>query len=154
MTHMIELFLVTFTTLYFVATKISEKQIKLARIAAAVLVALAFAGIASAQTVHTISGSVVQEVPMTVFAIGSSLDLVTTLHALSTVPGAHEANPLLSHGGTAGLIAGKTISTVGILWVMHRLAKAGHPTAARVIGYTGGAVLSGIAWRNTRVGRE
>jgi len=91
--------------------------------------------------------------PYLVLTVGSSLDLATTLHALHTVPGAVEGNPLLNHGGDAGLIAGKVASTAALLFVMRQTALKGHPKLASVIGYVGGAVLTGVAMRNAQVGR-
>jgi hypothetical protein len=42
--------------------------------------------------------------PSLALLAGSGADLATTLHALHTIPGAREGNPLLSHGGDAGFI--------------------------------------------------
>ncbi len=91
--------------------------------------------------------------PSAALLAGSALDLATTLHALATVPGAVEGNPLLSHGGNAGLIGVKLGTTAGLIWAIHRIDKDGHPRAAAILGYVGCAVLSGIAYRNTQVGR-
>ena len=89
--------------------------------------------------------------PYAALVAGSSLDLATTLHALHTVPGAHEANPFLSHGGDAGLIAGKVASTAALLFVMRQIGLKGHPKAAQILGYVGGAALAGLGARNARV---
>lgn len=91
--------------------------------------------------------------PALALAVGSGLDLVTTLHALHTVPGAVEGNPLLSHGGTAGLVVTKTALTVGLAWAVTRIARDGHPRLAKVIGYTSGIVFTSVAIHNARVGR-
>jgi len=89
--------------------------------------------------------------PYLVLTVGSGIDLATTLHALHTVPGAHEANPFLSHGGDAGLIAGKVASTAALLFVMRQIGLKGHPKAAQILGYVGGAALAGLGARNARV---
>lgn len=91
--------------------------------------------------------------PYLVLTVGSGLDLASTLQALHTVPGAQEGNPLLSHGGDAGLIAGKVASTAALALVMNRIAAKGHPRAAKVLGYVAGAALTGLAMRNAQVGR-
>jgi len=89
--------------------------------------------------------------PYAAVLAGSALDLHTTLAALSSGLG-QEGNPLLSHGGTPGLVAVKSASTVGML-LMVRLVGKTHPKAARVLGYAVGAGLSGLALHNARVGR-
>ena len=86
--------------------------------------------------------------PSLALLAGSSADLATTLHALHTFPGAREGNPLLSHGGDAGLILTKAGTTLALVAAAHRLTTHGHPVLARVIGYGGGVVLAGVAWRN------
>jgi hypothetical protein len=90
--------------------------------------------------------------PYGVLLAGSGLDLGTTLKALQQ-PGTREGNPLLAHGGTPGLVAGKVATTAALVWVMYRLSHSGHPRAATVIGWTGGIALTSIAIRNTRVGQ-
>lgn len=82
---------------------------------------------------------------------GSAADLGSTLSALGR--GAHEANPLLSHGGTPGLIAGKAVGTLALAWAMRALANHGHPTAAKAIGYGGGAAFGAAAAHNMTQGR-
>ncbi len=91
-----------------------------------------------------------QTAPTTALIVGSALDLTTTLRALQQ-PNTREGNPLLAHGGTPGLVAGKVVCTAGMIWVMHRLAQSGHPTAAKVLGYSGGFALTSIAIRNARL---
>lgn len=91
--------------------------------------------------------------PALALAVGSGLDLVTTLHALRTVPGAVEGNPVLRPGGTAGLVVTKTALTVGLTWAVTRIARDGHPRLAKVIGYTSGIVFTSVAIHNARVGR-
>lgn len=89
--------------------------------------------------------------PYAAMAGGSAFDLGTTVDALQR-PGTREANPLLSHGGTAGLVATKAATTAALLWAMHELAKA-HPTAAKVMGYVGGGTLTGLGLHNLQQGR-
>jgi len=91
--------------------------------------------------------------PYLVLTVGSGYDLATTLHALHTVPGAVEANPFLSHGGTPGLVAGKVAATAALGYVMNRMGVSGHPRAAKVLGYVAGIAMAGIGARNARVGR-
>jgi len=85
--------------------------------------------------------------PSLALLAGSGADLATTLHALHTIPGAREGNPLLSHGGDAGFILTKAGTTLALVAAVHRLA-TGHPMLARVIGYGGGVALAGVAWHN------
>lgn len=89
--------------------------------------------------------------PYVAVVAGSALDLHTTLSALRSGTG-REGNPLLSHGGTPGLIGVKSASTVGML-LMVRLIGRTHPRAAQALGYAVGGVLSGLAWQNAKVGR-
>lgn len=91
--------------------------------------------------------------PSAALLAGSTLDLASTLHALRTVPGAEEGNPILSHGGTAGLVVTKVALTAAIVYAITRISKQGHPKAAAVIGYVGGIAFAGIAFHNTQVGR-
>ncbi len=91
-----------------------------------------------------------QTAPTAALVAGSTLDLATSVRALQQ-PNTREANPFLAHGGTAGLVAGKVATTAGLVWVMHRLATSGHATAAKVIGFGGGALLTSIAIRNERL---
>jgi hypothetical protein len=91
--------------------------------------------------------------PYAALIAGSSVDLASTLYALHTTPGAHEANPLLAQGGTPGLIAGKLATTGLLVYMLTKIAHAGHPRAATVMGYIGGAALTGLAVRNARIGK-
>lgn len=91
--------------------------------------------------------------PYLTLTIGSAIDLTTTLHALHTVPGAVEANPFLSHGGTTGLVIGKVVSTAALALLMQQIGLRGHPRVARSIGYVAGVALGGLGARNARVGR-
>ena len=90
--------------------------------------------------------------PYLVLTVGSGIDLATTLDAIHTGRGT-EANPFLSHGGDAGLIAVKSVSTAAVAVLMNSLAKRGHPRAAQVLGYVAGGALTVIAARNFQVGR-
>ena len=89
--------------------------------------------------------------PYAALAGGSLADGISTYQALKR-PGTYELNPLLS-GGTAEMIAMKGGTTAALLWAMHELAKQGHPTAAKVMGYVGGAALGGLAVNNSRQGK-
>jgi hypothetical protein len=88
--------------------------------------------------------------PQTALVIGSALDAGSTIYALHTNPRAHEANPMLAHGGTVGVLAGKVATTAALTWAIQRMAPS-HPRVAKVIGYGGGAVLGGLAARNVAV---
>jgi len=88
--------------------------------------------------------------PSLALLAGSGADLVTTLHALHTVPGATEGNPMLSHGGDAGLVAVKLGTTAALVFAVHRLMPT-HPVLARCLGYGGGLALMGVAARNARL---
>lgn len=90
--------------------------------------------------------------PYLVLTIGSGVDLVTTLDATLHGRG-REANPVLSHGGTPGLVAGKVGATVALGLMMRGLAAKGHPRAARIVGYVTGLALAGVAAHNAQVGR-
>lgn len=90
--------------------------------------------------------------PYAALAGGSGADLGSTLGALGR--GAHESNPLLSHGGTPGLVAGKVGGTLAVALAMRALAKHGHPTAAKAIGYGAGAGFGALGARNLTVGKR
>jgi hypothetical protein len=90
--------------------------------------------------------------PYVALTLGSSIDLATTLSGIHSGR-AQEGNPLLSHGGTPGLVGVKSASTLGLALAMRHFAKHGHPRAAKVIGYTVGIVLAGVGYRNAQVGR-
>lgn len=94
-----------------------------------------------------------QQAPTLALLAGSGFDLGTTLYDLHAIPGGHEANPFLSHGGTLGLIAVKSGATALLVVAVNRLTHQGHPRIATVIGWTSGIVFSGVAVRNLRVGR-
>jgi hypothetical protein len=98
------------------------------------------------------SAQALSPAPYLVLTVGSAVDLGTTLQALHSGRG-QEGNPFLSHGGDAGLIAGKVVSTAALLFVMRQIGLKGHPRIAAVIGYAGGAALAGLGARNAQVGR-
>jgi hypothetical protein len=81
---------------------------------------------------------------------GATLDGITTRNALQH-PNLAEGGPLQFAGGTTGLLAVKAAGTGFLAWTMHRMAKAGHPTMGRVLGYSLGAAWSGIAINNARL---
>jgi hypothetical protein len=89
--------------------------------------------------------------PYLVVTLSASLDLATTLDVLHSGRG-QEGNPVLAHGGQAGLIAGKLATTAATLFAMRQFGLKGHPRIAAAIGY-----LSGIgavaAVHNLTVGR-
>lgn len=88
--------------------------------------------------------------PSSALIAGSAADLVTTLRALHSIPGATEANPLLSRGGTAGLVLVKVGTTATLIYAIHKLMPQ-HPKVGAVIGYLGGGTLGLIALRNGRL---
>lgn len=87
--------------------------------------------------------------PSIAIVAGSALDLGTTLHALQGT--GQETNPVLSHGGTASLVATKVALTALTLWGMRRLSAAGHPKMATWMGYLGGIGFGAIALHNASV---
>ena len=102
------------------------------------LILLAWAAPCSAQT-HG---------PALAVVIGNTLDAATTEIALRR-PGAYEANPLLGQASGPRL-AVKATTTAAEVWIVQRVGRA-HPTAARVLGYSIGAVTAAVAWRNLRL---
>ena len=90
--------------------------------------------------------------PYLVLTLSASVDLATTLDVLHSGRG-QEGNPFLSHGGDAGLISVKVVSTAAVAVLMNSLAKRGHPRAATILGYVVGGTLTLVAARNARVGR-
>lgn len=92
------------------------------------------------------------QAPQAALVIGSSLDAATTMYALKVNPRAYEANPLLAQGGLYGFAAGKAAATSALVLVITKLEKK-HPRWAKVIGYGGGAALSGLAANNFRLAR-
>lgn len=90
--------------------------------------------------------------PYVVLTLGSSVDLATTLEAIHSGRG-QEGNPFLSHGGDAGLVTVKVVSTAAVAVLMNSLAKRGHPRAAAILGYVVGGTLTLVAAHNAKVGR-
>ncbi len=109
----------------------------------ALLIVLLFASPVAAQTVDP--------KPIAAFIAGSSFDMATTLYGLQSSSAIYEANPLLQVGGTPGLILIKSAATAAVAIALYRMTGQGHPKAAAVLGYLGGAVLSGIALHNMKV---
>ena len=89
--------------------------------------------------------------PYLVLTLSASVDLATTLDVLHSGRG-QEGNPILSHGGDAGLIAGKLALTAATAFAMHRFGLAGHPRIAAGIGYLS-SVAALAAVHNLKVGR-
>ncbi len=112
----------------------------------ALLIVLLVASPVAAQTVDP--------KPIAAFIAGSSFDMGTTLYGLNSSPNVREGNPLLQVGGTPGLILIKSAATAAVAIALYRMTGQGHPKAAAVIGYLGGAVLSGIALHNMKVTNE
>ncbi len=110
------------------------------------LIALLLASPVAAQTVDP--------KPIAAFIAGSSFDMGTTLYALTSSPNVREGNPFLQVGGTPGLVIMKSAYTALAALAIVRLTRQGHPTAARWMGYVGGAALSGLALHNLKVLNE
>lgn len=91
--------------------------------------------------------------PQTALTLGSIADAASTVYALQTNSRAREANPLLAHGGTVGMLAGKSASTAWLVWVTGKL-QAKHPRVAKIVGYGGGAALSALAARNVSLAQQ
>lgn len=84
-------------------------------------------------------------------AVGGTLaDLGTTLDARSR--GAREANPLAG-SDTGSIIAVKGAEAVLMPLLMRYLAKQGHPTAAKALGYITGGIGGASAIHNAQVAR-
>ena len=80
---------------------------------------------------------------------GNLADYLSTETALQR-PGTRELNPLMQT--PARRVAVKAIGTGVQLWAVHQLGQR-HPRLARVVGYTLGGVLTGVAMRNLEQGR-
>lgn len=81
---------------------------------------------------------------------GEVADVGTTVAAKRR--GAVEANPTLGSFGPVGMGA-KAGSALLIALLMRKLAGDGHPTLAKSLGYGVGAGLTGVAIRNSQVGK-
>jgi hypothetical protein len=90
--------------------------------------------------------------PYVVLTVASAADLATTLESLHSGRG-REGNPLMQHGGEAGLVSLKVVGTAAIGGLMQQIARRGHPKAAQILGYVIGGTLTLVAARNTQVGR-
>ncbi len=82
---------------------------------------------------------------------GNVADIATTLQAIHDGR-AREANPLMGHGGTAGMVAVKAATTAAEALLLERLAKQ-HPKAAYIAALTLGGIGAGLAVHNAKVGR-
>ncbi len=102
--------------------------------------------------VSTIPASAQGQAPYVAMTLGSSIDLATSLSAISSGLG-KEGNPVLAHGGTTALVGGKVATTAGLAVIMRKLAKEGHPRIAAIVGYSAGFALASLGARNARVGR-
>jgi hypothetical protein len=120
------------------------------RIPILVVLLVTLAGPVSAQ--ERIVPAPVGVTPYLVLTVGNSLDLLTTVQAMTSGRG-QEGNPLFRQTTPAGLVAIKTGSTVAVALLMRHLGQHGHPRLAKVLGYSLGIGLTGIAARNARVGR-
>lgn len=89
--------------------------------------------------------------PYVVMVAGNAADFGTTIAALSSGRG-REANPLLGQS-PARIAAAKIAATTLVGLAMHHLAKKGHPTAAKLLGYLNGGAMAAVAAHNARVGR-
>jgi hypothetical protein len=83
--------------------------------------------------------------------LGNVADIVSTEIALQR-PGLREGNPVLGQSATQR-IAVKAAGTAVQVWIVRKLDRSGHPKLARVVGYSAGAALTGVAWHNWRAGR-
>ena len=89
--------------------------------------------------------------PYLVLTLSASVDLATTLDVLHSGRG-QEGNPLLAHGGQAGLIAGKVAMTAVTAFAMRQFGLKGHPRIASALGYLS-SVAAVAAVHNLKVGR-
>lgn len=90
--------------------------------------------------------------PYAAVAGGNAADLVSTRIALGR-SGAREGNPMLANSSAAGMTAAKAGSAALVMLIMRQLAKSGHPTAAKALGYGTGAGLGAVAAHNMTQGK-
>lgn len=90
--------------------------------------------------------------PYAAVAGGNAADLVSTRIALGR-EGAREGNPMLANSGAAGMTAAKAGSAALVMLIMRQLAKSGHPTAAKALGYGTGVGLGAVAAHNMTQGK-
>lgn len=82
---------------------------------------------------------------------GNVADIATTLQAIHAGR-AREANPLMGHGGTAGMVAMKAGTTAAEAFLLEKLAKE-HPKAAYIAALTLGGIGGALALHNATVGK-
>jgi hypothetical protein len=91
-----------------------------------------------------------------VIVAGQLGDAGSTHYALGK-GGAREGNPavasLIEHGGIASLYAVKAATGIGMALIADHVASIGHPRAAKVLAFLGGAVPLAVAAHNVHVGR-
>lgn len=80
---------------------------------------------------------------------GNGADVASTLYALSQ--GAREGNPFLTKLGLPGSLALKGGMTLAQILAIRKLQDAGHPLAAKILGYGFGGGLGAVALNNIRV---
>jgi hypothetical protein len=90
--------------------------------------------------------------PYAAVAGGNAADLISTRIALGR-EGAREGNPLLANSNAAGMTAAKAGSAALVMLIMRQLAKSGHPTAAKALGYGTGVGLGAVAAHNMTQGK-
>jgi hypothetical protein len=78
----------------------------------------------------------------------AAADIGTTQWAFATVPGAHDANPLVRGPSSAMLV--KAGTTAGVLLLDRELQKRGHRRAGKVIKIAAIVVWGGCAAWNAR----
>lgn len=88
--------------------------------------------------------------PYLAAGIGSGLDGLTTFNAIKN--GAQEANPMLPQN-PMGILGVKAAENLALQLAIKKLADSGHPTAAKILGYGGGAAFGGMALHNMNVGK-
>jgi hypothetical protein len=87
-----------------------------------------------------------------VLGVGAA-DLATTQWAFATVPGAHDANPLVR--GPASAVVVKAGTTAGVLLLDRELRRRGHRRAGRVLKVAAIVVWGGCAaWNARQVARH
>lgn len=87
--------------------------------------------------------------PMAATVGGNALDAATTWRAISDGR-AREGNPMLPQN-PAAIVGLKAATTIPELILLHVLAAHGHPTAAKILGYSIGALGTGLALHNRAV---
>jgi hypothetical protein len=85
-----------------------------------------------------------------VFTAGNVVDTVGTIYGKAH--GNVELDPALK-GGTARIIAVKTISSLAFAGLMQLAAEHGHTRIAKVLGYIGGGVTFAAGVNNIRIAK-